>query len=121
MRLSAIAARLLLAVVILTLIIILAGFAYYRSALALPFAAGAAVLAITNLYRVWSLNLSVTGAVKSGSMKALLKLQFMYLSRYLLTAAALIFVALSPHISIWGAIWSMATWPVAVFITKYLR
>ena len=121
MRLSDTAGRLLLAIVIITLIIIAAGFAYYRSVSAFSFALSAVVLAGVNIFRVWSLDRSVAGTVNRDGKKTPFGFVFMYLTRFLLTGAALIVAVMNPYMSVWGAIWGVAVWPVAVFASSFIK
>jgi len=120
MKLSETAGKLLKAVVITTLAIIAAGFVYYRSASAFPFAAGAALLAATNAVRTWSLDHTAASVTGADGQKALISFYIMFFARFALTGAALAAAALTPFISLWGAIWGVAVWPVAVIASKYL-
>jgi len=124
-KLSDTAGKLLKATIFLTLIIIASGFAYYRSASAFPFAAAAISAAGINTIRIWSLDRGVstfTGAAGGeGKNKSSSYFIFVFLLRFILTGAAIAAVALNPFLNIWGLLWGVAIWPVAVFASRLIK
>ena len=116
--LSDIAKKTALAVSILLLVIIAAGFAFYRSFTLgyLYFVVGAVLGAALNMCKIIAINRVINRAPGMNPEDAGNYARGQYLLRFLLTTVVLIAAALVPFISIWGTAAGILTMPVATFI-----
>ena len=120
MNLSKDARRMLALIAGLTLVIIVCSAVFYRSSEFLPFAYGALLTCALNCVKVLLIERTVqkTVTMQSGG------LAFgwgQYMLRFLLTGAVLVLAALSPYISLWGAVAGIFTFQVSAYMLKLFR
>ncbi|MCL2699168.1 MAG: hypothetical protein FWE68_02560, partial [Defluviitaleaceae bacterium] len=98
-----------------------AGAVYYRSFEAVPFAIGTALGIGLNIVKVIMLGNAVDSAVKMTDGKAAGNyIRTQYFLRFVLTGAVLVFAAVVPFVSLWGAAAGVLTMPFAVMSMKWL-
>ena len=119
-NLSGIARKTALAVSILLLVIVAAGFAYYRSFTLgyLYFIVGAILGAALNIYKIIAINRVINRAPGMDPESAGNYARGQYLLRFLLTTVVLFAAALVPFINIWGTAAGIFTMPVATFFAN---
>lgn len=128
MRLSKASEKMVVWIIIIALVFIAGGAAYFRSIEALYFAIGVILTSSLNVGRIFLLDRTVKKTLEMddpSTGKMFVRLQF--LLRYLLTglvlmAAGLISVYVEPpFINIWGAVAGIFTMQIAVIIVRHRK
>jgi len=135
MKLSLAARRMIASVIVVSLVFIAAGVAVAYSHQCtdecvhllgliepLPFALGVILMMGLNVAKVFMIERTVNRTseiedIKSG--KTYIRLQ--YLARFGLTAAVLIFAALTDFIDIWGVVAGVLAFQIAAFFLKFMK
>ena len=121
MKLSDVAKKMIFILGIAFLILLAAGFtgSFFISALEfLPFALGALLGALLNVFKVWMLDRTVKKVVGMEAAKAGNYVRMQQLLRFVLTGLVLVAAALIPFISIWGAAVGVLTFQIALPFMK---
>ena len=100
------------------LVIILISAIYFRSLEFLPFAYGVLISCALNYFRIYMIERTVqkTVTMQSGGVA------FgwgQYMIRFLMTGVVLILVAMSPYISLWGAIAGIFTFQLSAYMLRF--
>ena len=122
MNLSLLAKKMIFVILVLSLVLIAGGVAFYRSLSALPFALGVVLSAALNILKVVMLERTVqkvVGLQDEQTGKNIVG--FHLLLRFLLTAAVLLVAALTPFINLLGAAAGVLTLHIAVFCMKFMK
>ena len=115
LKLSEAAGKMLFSISVLSSASVIAGFLYYRSVAALPFAAGIVLMYGTNILRIVMLDRTAGAVALTEGMAYANRVKLQYLARQLLTALVLVIAALTPYVSLWGAAAGIVTWSVAAY------
>jgi len=120
MKLNDIAKKMIFVLCILLVVIIAASALYYRSPAFLPFAFGALITITLNIFKVVMLDHAVdkTMAMTEGK-DAKNYIRGQYFLSFILTGAVLVFAAVSPFISLWGAVAGAFTMKISAHSMKF--
>lgn len=119
MKLSNIAKKTIVTILIMMLILIAGGVLFYRSLSSLPFIFGVILGSTASIIKVVMLEVAVDKALTMDDTKAAGNfLQFQHLLRLLLTGVVLMLSVFVPYISLWGATASILTFQLSLFFLK---
>lgn len=119
MKLSSIAKKTIITILIMMLILMAGGVLFYRSLSSLPFIFGVILGSIASILKVVMLEVAVDKALAMDDTKAAGNfLQFQHLLRLLLTGVVLMLAVFVPFISLWGATASILTFQLSLFFLK---
>lgn len=117
-NLSDIAKKMALIVCFLISVIIFIGILFLRSMEAVPFALGALTGGAVNIIKIILLDRTTKKVIQMELQKAAIHVQIQHLLRLLITGAGLLFAALVPFISLWGAAIGVLAYQIAIYLIK---
>lgn len=118
MKLSNIAKKTIVTILIMMLILIAGGVLFYRSLSSLPFIFGVILGSTASIIKVVMLEAAVDKALTMDKKAAGNFLQLQHLLRLLLTGAVLLLSVLLPFINLWGTTASIFTFQLSLFFLK---
>jgi len=120
MKLSVAAKKMIFVICIALLVIVAISAIYYRSLNFLPFAAGALLGSSLNVLKIILIERTFDKApgMDVKVIKNYTGLQYFF--RFILTGAVLMFAALNEYVSLWGAVAGVCTLQVAALAMKFL-
>lgn len=120
MKLSALAKRMVLAILALTLACIVAAALYYRSLAFVPFLWGALLGGAVSVFKVFLLERAVNKAMALEKSRIGSYISLQYLLRLGISAAAMLLGALIAQISLWGVVAGILAYQLALYVIKLL-
>ncbi len=119
MRLSDLAKRMIIIILIITLICILGSIIYYRSFGFIPFLFGVMLGSVISIARVFLLDRAVDRALTMEKKRAAQYLSLQNILRILLSGFALVIGAIIPQINLWGVVAGILAYSLAAYSTKF--
>ncbi len=119
MKLSDLAKKIVVAIIIVSLICVLISLVYYRSAAFLPFMFGVALGAAASIAKVFLLERAIDKALKMEQKQAGLYVSAQHILRLLITGAVLLFGALVPAISLWGVVAGVFSYQIGIYGVRF--
>ncbi len=119
MKLSDLAKKIIVAIIIISLICVLISLFYYRSASSLPFVFGVALGAAASITKVFLLERAIDRALKMEQKQAGLYVSAQHILRLLITGVVLLIGALVPAVSIWGVVAGVFSYQIAIYGVKF--
>lgn len=120
MKISDLAKKMIIAILVISLLCVLASVIYYRSLDFLPFFLGATLGSASSISKVFLLENTVDKVLTMESKKAKNYVTLQHLLRLLLSGAVLVLGALVPQISLWGVAAGVLAFHPAIYIAKSL-
>ena len=121
MKLSDIAKKMLLVVCLALPVIVLAGYAYYRTLEFLPFAYGALLGTVLNAAKIFMLDRAVGKIPGMDAVKAGNYVRAQHLLRLVITGLVLVAAVYVPFINVWGAVAGVSMYQIAVYSLKFFN
>jgi len=121
MKLSNMAKRMMLIVIISLFALIAGSVIYYRSTAFLPFAYGAFLGTALNAAKIIMLDRTVKRVVAMEALQAGNYARVQHLLKFLLTGLVLVVAAVVPFINIWGTASGVLSYQIAVYSLKYFK
>jgi hypothetical protein len=118
MRLSALAKKLIMTILIIAVDSILGSVIYYRSLAFLPFLFGVLLGSAVSIAKVLLLERAVDKALTLGAKQAGNYIGFQHLLRLLLSGVVLVLGALAPQISLWGVVTGIFAFQLSTYNLK---
>jgi len=118
LSLSLDAKRMIAVIAVLSLVMILGGAIYFRSAEALPFAYGVLLVCALNCFKVLMIEHTVQRAARKGDCVGAYT-GGQYFARFALTGLVLWLTAVSDLFNLWWAILSLFTFHIAAHMMRY--
>ncbi|MCL2162995.1 MAG: ATP synthase subunit I [Oscillospiraceae bacterium] len=122
MKVSTLVKKMSIIICVLALAIICGGAVFYRSLEAVPFAIGVMSTSALNILKAIMIERTTRKAIdltEENEGKNYVRLQ--YIIRYLLTGLVLVAAALTPFISLWGAILGIFTLQLSAIIARLMK
>lgn len=119
MKLSDLAMRMILTILIIALICILASVVYYRSPDFFPFMYGVFLGSAVSIAKVLLLERAVDKALAMEQTRAGIYVSMQHILRLVLSGVALFLGAVVPQISLWGVVAGILAFQLAVFNIKF--
>lgn len=119
MKISALAKRMTIAILIITLVCVAGSVIYYRSLAFLPFIIGAFLGAGISICKVFLLEHAVNRAITMEKQRSVNYITLQNLLRMLLSGVALLLGALIPQMSLWGTAAGILAFPIATYGERF--
>lgn len=119
MKLSDLAKRMIITILIIVLACVLGSVLYYRSLDFLPFLFGAILGSLVSIVRVFLLERAVDKAVEMEKKQAGNYVTIQHLLRLLLSGLALVLGATVPQINLWGVVAGILAFQLALYNLKF--
>lgn len=119
MKLSDLAKRMIITILIIVLACVLGSVLYYRSLDFLPFLFGAILGSLVSIVRVFLLERAVDKAVEMEKKQAGNYVTIQHLLRLLLSGLALVLGATVPQINLWGVVAGILAFQIALYNLKF--
>ena len=119
MKLSDLARRMIIAILIIAFVCILISVLYYRSLKFLPFMLGVLLGSVVSIFKVFLLEHAVDKALAMEKTKAGGYVSIQHILRFLLTGAVLYLGAVVAQISLWGVAAGILSFQLAVYNIKF--
>lgn len=119
MKLSDLAKRMIITILIIVLACVLGSVLYYRSLDFLPFLFGAILGSLVSIVRVFLLERAVDKAVEMEKNQAGNYVTIQHLLRLLLSGLALVLGATVPQINLWGVVAGILAFQIALYNLKF--
>lgn len=119
MKLSDLAKRMIITILIIVLACVLGSVLYYRSLDFLPFLFGAILGSLVSIVRVFLLERAVDKAVEMEKKQAGNYVTIQHLLRLLLSGLALVLGAIVPQINLWGVVAGILAFQLALYNLKF--
>ena len=119
MKLSDLAKKLIISVLVITFICILIAAIYYRSLAVLPFLYGGILGCLASIFKIILLERAVNKAVEMQTNRAGAYIGLQNFLRFAITAIALLAGALVPQISLWGVLAGIMAYQIAVYALRF--
>lgn len=119
MKLSDMAKKMIISILIISSICVLGSVIYYRSLEFIPFLLGALLGDAGSIAKVFLLERAIDKALSMEQKYAGLYLSAQHITRLLLTAGVLLVGALVPQINLWGAVAGILSYQVAIYSVKF--
>lgn len=116
---TAIAKKMILMISAYTLLIIIAGAAYYRSSEIFPFTLGVILTSALNVLKVTMIEREADRVANREVKNARSFGGFQYIFRFLLTGVVLVMATMVPFINFWGAVAGIFTLQIAAYSMKF--
>lgn len=118
MKISDLAKRVIIAVLIMALIAVVISVIYYRSLAFLPFLYGVLLGTAASVLRILLLERAIEKALTMDKKKVGTYISLQHLLRLGIAAAALVIGALVPWINLWGAVTGVLIYQAALYIAR---
>lgn len=119
MKLTYLAKRMIITILIISSVCVLFSVIYYRSMDFLPFMFGACLGSAASIAKVFMLESAIDKALAMEQKRAGVYIGAQHLLRFLLSGAALLLGALVPQISLWGVVVGILAYQIAIFNVKF--
>lgn len=119
MKISDLAKRMILTILIIALICVVVSAIYYRSLEFIPFLLGTLLGTAVSIIKVFLLERTVNKALEMEKKKAGAYVSVHHLLRLLLSGAALLAGALVPQVSLWGVVAGVFAYQIAVYGVRF--
>lgn len=119
MKLSYLAKRMIISIIIIAVISVLVSLIYYRSTAFIPFMLGAILGSVVSIGKVILLEKAVDKALTMESGKAKNYVSLQHILRLFLSGAALLLGALVPQISLIGVAAGILAYQLSVYTVKF--
>jgi len=119
MKLSDLARRMIIIILITSFACVLISVVYYRSLKFLPFMIGVLLGTAVSIFKVFLLEYTVNNALTMEKTKASGYVSIQYILRFLLTGIILYLGAVVPQISIWGVAAGVLSFQLAAYSIKF--
>jgi len=119
MKLSGLARRMIITILIISLICVLGSVVYYRSMASIPFVLGVLVGSAVSIVKVFLLERTVDKAITMDIGKAGGYVSLQHVLRLLFSGAALYLGAVVPQISLWGVVAGILAFQLAVYNIRF--
>lgn len=119
MKLSKLAKRMIITIVVISLACVLISIVYYRSLGFIPFFLGALLGSAVSILKVFLLERAVDKALKMDKSRAGTYVALQHLLRLLLSGIVLVLGALIPNVSIWGVVAGILAFQLATYGVKF--
>ncbi|NLZ96010.1 MAG: hypothetical protein GX921_09340 [Bacteroidales bacterium] len=119
MKLSDLAKRMIITILIIVSVCVLVSVIYYRSLDFLPFLFGAILGTAVSIVKVFLLERAVDKALDMEQKQAGNYVSIQHLLRLLLSGVVLALGAIVPHISLWGVVAGIFAFQIAIYNVKF--
>jgi predicted PurR-regulated permease PerM len=119
MKLSEIAKKMVYAILVISLVCIIASIIYYRSLGFLPFLFGVLLGSVCSILKVFLLDRTVDKALAMDRNEAKNYTSLHHLLRLLISAVVLIIGVLVPQISLWGVVAGIFAFQLAAYSVRF--
>lgn len=119
MKLSYLAKRMIISIIIIAVISVFVSLIYYRSSAFIPFMLGAILGSAVSIWKVILLEQAVDKALTMDSSKAKNYVSLQHILRLFLSGAALLLGALVPQISLWGVATGILAYQLSIYTVKF--
>lgn len=119
MKLTNLAKRMIITILIIALICVLGSVIYYRSLGFLPFLIGAVLGSAVSIVKVFLLERAVNKALELEQKKAGQYVSVQHWLRMLLSGVVLFLGAVVPWINLWGVVAGILAFQIATFSVKF--
>lgn len=120
MKLSELAKKMILSILVISSICIIASAIYYRSLDFLPFVIGVFLGSAVSIAKVFLLERAVNNALKMEQKRAGNYVSLQHILRLLLSGAALLLGAIVPQISLWGVAAGVLAFQLSIYNIKFM-
>lgn len=118
MKISDVAKRMLITILIIAAICVLGSIIYYRSWEFLKFLLGAILGTAVSIAKIFLLERSVDKALNMEKQNAGAYVSLQYFLRLILTGAVLVLGAVVPQINLWGVVSGVFAFPISLYVAR---
>jgi len=119
MKLSDLAKRMIITILVISLICVIGSVIYYRSLKFVPFLLGVLLGSAVSVIKVFLLERAIDKALKMESMLAKNYVSLQHVLRLLLTGVALFLGAVVDQINLWGVVCGVFAFHIATYNLKF--
>ncbi|MGI6577389.1 MAG: ATP synthase subunit I [Eubacteriales bacterium] len=119
MKMSNLAKRTTIAILVIVSICVIVSVIYYRSLGFLPFLFGALLGSAVSIAKIFLLERTIDKALKMEKKSAGQYVSIQYILRLLLTGVVLVLGAVVPQINLWGVVSGIFAFHIALYFIKF--